>query len=466
MIPVCWPLRRPRSYPIISRSEMSPLHWNRTILLRPPIRTKSRSGVSPERVPLPKPENVIGTDDRTRVTTTESYPYNTVGFIGNTYASSTFRGTGFIVSPYMVLTNGHMVYDMDEGGYATQIDFSPGQRQMFEGGAVTRPYGTLSASSWQTNTSYIDALKNDPGVQFDYDYAAVFFNTSFSSVGIDTYMPLVFDIAAAGTINLAGYPVEVQGEGNSQAMWHSSGNVTEQHGSYFILRCRYERRQQRQPHLAIYLRYRPDTRHRPSCLWRFLAQRWARLVTQNLPIIETWLSWAPAGSGGDGAAGGRLFHCHGGLRLLSGSPCADFARFPGSPSIEERTGPGVRTLILSIFPAGGRLHQGSRALADSDADDADACGLCSEISAGVAGRLRPGGGCGKRRLSGPPEGLPHLSIFYKTGEKSGNQIDKMLPGGGRLSPPPGMWVRTGWTFIGKKRLFSIRLRGSLTFGTD
>lgn len=261
---------------------------------------KSGSGVSPERVPLPKPENVIGADTRSRVTTTESYPYNTVGFIGNTYASSIFRGTGFIVSPYMVLTNGHMVYDIDEGGYATKIDFSPGQRQMFEGGEVTRPYGTLSASSWQTNTSYIDSLKNDPSVQFDYDYAAVFFNTSFSSVGINTYMPLVFDIAAAGTINLAGYPAEVQGEGNSRAMWHSSGNVLN--------------------NTDRILYYDADTSggNSGSPIWQYFSDTalrhiialhafggssrngGPRLVTQNLPILEIWLSWAPAGDGGGG----------------------------------------------------------------------------------------------------------------------------------------------------------------------
>jgi V8-like Glu-specific endopeptidase len=269
---------------------------------------EGRSDIRPDRAPLPKPENVIGTDDRTRVTTTENYPWNTVGFIGNTYASGhSFRGTGFIVSPYVILTAGHMVYDWnDEGGYATKIDFSPGQRQMFEGGTVTRPYGTFSASSWQTNTSYIDALKNDPSVNFNYDYAAVFFNTSFTSVGLNTYMPLVFNIAPApgGIINLAGYPANVQGEGNSSAMWHSSGNV---------LSC-----------VDLILYYDADTSggDSGSPVWQYssntglryiiavhtggsvVKNSGTRLVTQNQALIESWMAWTPPAPSGGGGGGG------------------------------------------------------------------------------------------------------------------------------------------------------------------
>ena len=71
----------------------------------------------------------------------------------------------------MVLTAGHMIYDWGtEGGYASDVCFAPGQRQMSPGGAVTRPYGELTASRWETNANYIDALKTNPDVQFNYDY--------------------------------------------------------------------------------------------------------------------------------------------------------------------------------------------------------------------------------------------------------------------------------------------------------
>ena len=261
---------------------------------------ENRSGVHPDRISLPRPENVIGTDDRTRVTNTETYPWNTVGYIGNRYASGrAYRGSGAAVTPYMVLTAGHMVYNWDtEGGFASSMAFSPGQRQLSAGGAVTRPYGQLTASRWETNGSYIDALKTNPGVQFNYDYGAVFFNTSFTSVGLNTYMPVVFNIVPS-SINLAGYPPSVQGETSSQAMWHSFGDVTSA--------------------TARVIYYDADTTGGNSGgpVWEFTsgvrrivavhvvsAPGGCRLVSQNQAVIEGWMSWAPAPAPSGGGGGG------------------------------------------------------------------------------------------------------------------------------------------------------------------
>ena len=70
------------------------------------------SGVNSERFSIPRPENLVGTDDRIRVTDTESYPWNTIGYISEGFPSgNSYRGTGAIVTPYMVLTAGHMIYD-------------------------------------------------------------------------------------------------------------------------------------------------------------------------------------------------------------------------------------------------------------------------------------------------------------------------------------------------------------------
>jgi V8-like Glu-specific endopeptidase len=258
------------------------------------------SGAEPDRIPLPRAENVVGTDDRTRVTNTESYPWNTVGYISTSYPSgSAYRGSGAIVTPYMVLTAGHMVYDWGtEGGYASAMNFSPGQRQMSPGGAVTRPYGAVTASSWQTNANYIDALKTNPAVQFDYDYAAVFFNTSFTGVGLSTYMPVVFNLAP-DAINLAGYPPSVQGETNSQGMWHSYGDVTGVTDR------------------IIY--YDADTTSGNSGgpVWEFISglrrivavhvvssPGGCRLVSQNQAAIEGWMAWTPPSSGGGSSSSG------------------------------------------------------------------------------------------------------------------------------------------------------------------
>lgn len=253
---------------------------------------EDRSGVDPDRISLSRPEDVVGTDDRIRVTDTDTYPWNTVGYVSAAYPSSrTYRGSGAIVTPYMVLTAGHMVYDWDrEGGYANSLNFSPGQRQLSAGGAVTRPYGQFTAVRWETTSNYIDALKTNPGpnVHFNYDYAAAFFSTSFASVGLNTYMPVVFNLAPTA-INIAGYPASVQGETNSQGMWHSFGDVT---GVADRM-----------------LYYNADTTGGNSGgpVWEFISPNTrrivavhvssgpggCRLVSQNQGVIEGWMTWEP-----------------------------------------------------------------------------------------------------------------------------------------------------------------------------
>jgi V8-like Glu-specific endopeptidase len=255
-----------------------------------------QSGVHPERLPSPVAENVVGTDDRIRVTNTESYPWNTVGFLGVTFPSgNAYRGSGTIVTPYMVLTGAHMVYNWDtERGFVNSVTFSPGQRQMTVGGTVSRPYGEITASSWQTNQNYIDVSKTTMD-QFNHDYGAVFFNTSFTSVGIATYMPVVFSMAptVGDMINLAGYPGSVQGESYSQAMWRSVGAVTS-----ISERILY---------------YNADTtggnsggpvwQDMSAGLRRIIAVHvlstpaGCRLVGQNQGVIESWMSWTPSGAG-------------------------------------------------------------------------------------------------------------------------------------------------------------------------
>jgi hypothetical protein len=198
-----------------------------------------------------------------------------------------------------------MVYNWNnEGGYALQMNFSPGQTQMSEGNIVTRPYGTYSASSWHTDTSYIDALKNDADLALNYDMAAVFFNTSFSSSGINTYMPLVFDIAAAGTVNLAGYPVAVQDEVYSHAMWQSSGNALSNTDRILYYNADTSGGTSGSPVWQYFF----ETALRRVIAIHVAGGSWGnvgpRLVSQNQALIESWMEWTPhASSAGNSKSG-------------------------------------------------------------------------------------------------------------------------------------------------------------------
>ena len=113
------------------------------------------------------------------------------------------------------------------GKFPGSAQLAPGQRQDREGGLVERPFGTRDVLFVRTNTAYRDRFDANPSrtqplSTFVYDYGALFFTKPFN--GISTYMPLVFD-ESASWVNTAGYPKAVQGETDSRAQWHDSGNV-------------------------------------------------------------------------------------------------------------------------------------------------------------------------------------------------------------------------------------------------
>lgn len=154
-------------------------------------------------------ETSIGADDRIRITNTTFYPWNTHCYLGGIQFPpdpNSYRGTGCIVSPYMVLTCGHNVYNQAINAWAENITISPGQRQDYEFADVIRPYGTKNSTELRTNPQYIAGEQNA-----EYDYGAVLFNEPFS--GINTYMPVEFtnsSLSFGDTIYIAGYPPEVK----------------------------------------------------------------------------------------------------------------------------------------------------------------------------------------------------------------------------------------------------------------
>ncbi|MFW9873465.1 MAG: carboxypeptidase regulatory-like domain-containing protein [Candidatus Thorarchaeota archaeon] len=84
----------------------------------------------------PTPEDVIIPDDRTYISTTEAFPWNTICKLYITAPdASTYWGTGFIVDSFHVLTAGHCAYIHGHGGWATEIEVVPGKDGIWD------PYG-------------------------------------------------------------------------------------------------------------------------------------------------------------------------------------------------------------------------------------------------------------------------------------------------------------------------------------
>lgn len=234
------------------------------------------------------PSTVIGTDDRVRVTNTTNFPWNTICYMGMSFASGNYRGSAGLISPYCALTCAHNVYEQSSSTWASNVLIAAGQRQDTAGGTVIRPYGTRNSFRLRGNSVYV---KSNGG--FEYDYAAVHFETPFT--GISTFMPLLFDHIPE-FINLAGYPRVVRGESNSQGMWHSADPVVGVAGANDRI-----------------LRYLADTSGGNSGgpVWRYIApdtrhivaihvagstdyNLGARLVSQNQHIVVPWMQWTPA----------------------------------------------------------------------------------------------------------------------------------------------------------------------------
>jgi V8-like Glu-specific endopeptidase len=153
-------------------------------------------------------ERDAATDPRSAISaaTVQSYPYNTIGYLTVTYPNNqSYRCSGTLVSPYVILTAGHCVHNNTRGGWVASARFYPAQ-YVSTAGTIQRPYGgnssvaNLKATQTWTQISGPDEFSVS---QYRYDYAAIQFSTPFTYT--TTFMPVVYGSTTA-LVNNAGYP--------------------------------------------------------------------------------------------------------------------------------------------------------------------------------------------------------------------------------------------------------------------
>lgn len=231
-------------------------------------------------------------DNRTAVGGSKAitYPYFNNGFLVIKFNNDYMRGSGFLISPYVVLTNAHNVYTGDLGGWFDEIEFSPAQYETVWPNVV-KPFGTLSPVLAETNENYVFYEdKNDRNQTIKFDYAALFFDETFSD--INTFVPLEFNYIPSA-VTVIGYPGIVK-DANTMGMWKADGALI----SYDTHCLYYEAYTSGGSSGSPVLSYnqQSDT-YRVVAVHSFASpgnfSGGPHLNDLNREIIEKWLAWTP-----------------------------------------------------------------------------------------------------------------------------------------------------------------------------
>ena len=115
----------------------------------------------------PTTREVIGPDNRYRITDTTAYPNSAICYMEMKFPDDDglYVGTAWMYGERVAMTAGHCVYDASLGGWAEWVRIYPGSN----GG--TSPYGVHYASVLHTDTKYIESENSN------YDWGLLEFSS-------------------------------------------------------------------------------------------------------------------------------------------------------------------------------------------------------------------------------------------------------------------------------------------------
>ena len=177
--------------------------------------------------------NVIGTDNRVRITPTTSYPWTTIVKLHIAWEGYNTIATGALIDKNHVLTAAHCVYSHSHGGWADSIKIVPGEDNGNE------PFGHAWSIKMRCYDDWIDCASPE------HDFAVL---TLDRDIGLYTgwmglYLTLSSSSIYSGLLNTAGYPAELDNgknlywttdygyDANEYIHWYSLDTTAGQSGS-------------------------------------------------------------------------------------------------------------------------------------------------------------------------------------------------------------------------------------------
>lgn len=171
------------------------------------------------RVDDPVLEAIIGTDERSRVTDTSSYPWRTIcSLLITASTGAQYLGTAWLVAPRLLLTAGHCVYMSDEGGWVREIEVVPGRD------ADSRPFGSAVARDFRSVTGWTQDGDSN------YDYGAIMLPEDSrygDQLGWFGYASRADDYLRGLAVNISGYPGDGGPAHVDGTQWYDSRTVAD-----------------------------------------------------------------------------------------------------------------------------------------------------------------------------------------------------------------------------------------------
>lgn len=186
--------------------------------------------------PAAKPENVIGADNRTRVSDTAMTPWRSICHLEIEYESGPVgMGTGFLIGPYTVVTAAHVLCDRRMFGWnrpraARRIRILPGRN------GTLAPYGYVVADEFNVPPEWQHKDADEAGASA-FDFAAIHIpRTSATEVeqeglgarlgyfGLKAYTAADEESIKLLFVNNAGYPQEQHKPYGT--LWYNAGRVS------------------------------------------------------------------------------------------------------------------------------------------------------------------------------------------------------------------------------------------------